>query len=326
METLNALYNRYRQTGVLFLIGLLLIIYVAFGFVYWQQMSAQTKLEVQITQLNLIVGRPPTSSEQLQEQYEDVNHFLAPLTANKTVAMLVDIAERSGIDISPGAGKFKVPIVDFKETNMGSGAYQLLVLSNVNVQGDYEDVMAFISDLDSGKTLATMRLTKVNVSYTTEVEATGEDAARRAEFRNVASAVKMMMLDNGLLSIPNPLNYRGGIASNRMGDNPETIRWNEGFPDITTTAAEKGYTGYISPRDGYVLYEHDRISADDTTSFDTVSYTSVPTTKYYYTCETDGTVRQFDKQYIIEATEYFGSENSKVEVIAHGDITIYTKP
>ncbi len=131
----------------------------------------------------------------------------------------------------------------------------------------------------------------------------GEDEARRTEYHNVASVIIAMMVDNGLASIPAPMTFVGGEASNYMGDDTSTAGTVEGWPDNTTTAANKGYTGAGTPRVGYVLYRHDKIGTD-TTTFTTVSYASISKTKYYYTCETDGTVRQFNGATVATATEY----------------------
>jgi len=133
---------------------------------------------------------------------------------------------------------------------------------------------------------------------------------------NVSVAVIAMMTENGLSVLPVPLEYAGGTATNDMGSTLTT-----GFPDITTTAAEKGYTGTGTPRDGYVLYEHDEVSTDNTTQFETVSYIHLLTTEYYYTCEADGTVRQFDGADVATVMEYVD-----IETVATLDVDLYTKP
>ncbi len=133
----------------------------------------------------------------------------------------------------------------------------------------------------------------------------GEEEARRTEYHNVASAVIAMMTDNNISSIPAPMTFVGGEASNYMGDDTGTVGTVEGWPDNTTVigVGGKGYTGVGTPRVGYVLYRHDKISTDGTT-FTTVSYGSISRTKYYYTSETDGTIRQFNGSNVATATEY----------------------
>jgi len=325
MELKN-LIARFWPTGFLFVIGFILIIYVALGFLYLQQGVQQRELEEQIVKLGAVVSKPLPSGEELLAEYEECNLALAPMTDRDAIAVLVSIAEKNGIDTEEDSGKFRVPSATFSQAPVGGGSYQLLSFKNIHVQGDYDNVMAFIADLDSDKTLKTiMVLTRVDTSQI-EVRFEGEEGDRRAEFRNVASAVEKMMSDIDLLEIPNPMSFAGGVAVNLMGDDPDTEETVEGFPDITTTAAEKGYTGTDSPRDGYVLYMHDKISADDTTQFKTVSYITILTTTYYYTCEADGTVRQFNGADVLTATEYLSSEESKMETIATVSVDIYTKP
>ncbi|MFC2021978.1 hypothetical protein ACFLTR_02050 [Chloroflexota bacterium] len=329
MEIIKNLITRFRRMGVLFLFVLILISYIAFGFVYFQHGGQQRKYEEQIAKLDAILAKPLPSSENLQTEYEEVNRRLTeplvPITNPDAIARLVGIAEKSGINVDTGAGKLHVSPASFSSVTMGSGTYRLLSFSNVYVQGDHDNVTAFLTDLESGKTLETMVLKRV---VTNEVIITfaGEEAARRAEFRKVAAAVLKMMDDIGLTRIPYPINLAGGVATNIMGDDPVTVGTVEGFPDITTTATERGYSGNVTPRDGLVLYKHDKISTDNTTQFEPVSYIDTLTTKYYYTCDSDGTVRQFGEANIATAKEYLESAASKTETVATVDVNIYTKP
>ncbi len=324
MEDIKKLLIRFWAAGALFLTGLVLIIYIALGFVYLQQDAKQKDFEEQITKLTLIVARPLPSDEELQAEYEEVNSALAPMTDSDAIAMLVSIAGKNGIDISEGSGMLRVPSASFSQVKMGGGNYQLLSFRNIKVQGGYDNVMAFISDLDSGRTLKTMVLQRV-ITSKIEVQITGEEEARRAEFREVAAAVMNMMDDIALSEIPHPMSLAGGVATNLMGNVPDTEETVEGFPDITTTAADRGYSGNITPRAGYVLYNHDKISTDNTTQFETVSYIDIPTTNYYYTCEDDGTVHQFDGADVATATEYLGSAATGMGLTATVDVVIYTR-
>ena len=235
---MKKLITRFHHTGLLFLIGLFLIIYIAFGFTYLQQGSQQKNLGEQITNISAVVSRPPPSGEELQAEYEEVNVLLAPMTDRDAIALFVGIAEASGIDIDPDNDKFRIPPAALSQTKVGGGTYRLLSFKNIHVQGDYEDVMAFISDLDSGKTLPTMVLKRVDIREK-EAKATGEEGDRRVEFRSVVSAVIAMMDGNSLSAIPNPMNFADGVATNLMGDDSYTTGTVEGFTDITITAADK---------------------------------------------------------------------------------------
>lgn len=302
--------------GFVVIIGVCLIIYAGLGFVYLQQGSKQADLEEQISKTMLIVSKPLPSMEELQAKYDGVNQSLAPLAIPDALQIVVDIARESGVDVDPASGKFHIPPPSGpQEKKMGESTYQILSLSGIKVQGDDDSVMSFISDLDSGKTMETLVLKKVEIRQI-EIGLGEEEAARRAEFRDVSAAVIEMMADNGLTEVPNPINYDGGTATNDM----------TAFTDNTTTAAEKGYTGTGTPKDGYVLYEHDQISTDNTTEFETVSYITKPTTQYYYTCEADGRVRQFDGPDVAIATEYVSSEKVDMETVANLNVVLYTKP
>jgi len=164
MEVIKDLLIRFRQSGVLLLIGFFLIIYIAFGFVYWQQGSEQKELEEQTAKISLIVARKLPSEEKLQAEYDEANLSLAPMTDSEAIAILVSIAEKSGIDID--GDKFNVPPANpkgGKEEKVGGGTYKVWSFKNVSAQGSYDSVMAFIADLDSGEAQKTMVLKRVAI-------------------------------------------------------------------------------------------------------------------------------------------------------------------
>ncbi len=326
---MEKLISRFWPSGFLFIAGLILIIYIAFGFLYLQQGAKQKEFEEQIVKLSAVIDKPLAPDKELQAEYEKINEDFAraPKTNREAIDMLVGIAEESGIDVTEESDKFNVPPATFGQAKVGASTYQLISFRNIQVQGDYDNIMAFISNIDSGKTEETknMVLKKV-VTNEVNVIFSGIEGDRRAEFRNVKSAVINMMIDNALSKIPNPMNFAGGVAANLTGDNPDTKGTVEGFPDIVTTAAQKGYSGNGTARGGYVLYEHDKISSDNTTQFKTVSYFSTLSTRYYYTCEANGTVRQWDGPNVVRAREYLDSEESKIETKIVVDVDIYVKP
>jgi len=134
-------------------------------------------------------------------------------------------------------------------------------------------------------------LTKVDGKWLISdlVMARGENEARKTEKMNIMMAVIAMMAENSITSIPNPHNVAGGVAYNDM-----TV-----FPDNTSVAgsADKLIDGdsdayNASDKNGYLLWSHDR-TADGSSSAGLVNYVPMSTSTYYYTCEADGTVRQW---------------------------------
>ncbi|HEY51659.1 MAG TPA: hypothetical protein G4O20_07645 [Dehalococcoidia bacterium] len=313
---MQELLTRIRRLGFVVVLGVCIIIYIGLGIVYMQQGPKQKELEDQVRKTMAVVNKPLPSMEELQAKYDAVNAALAPMETPEALEVIVDIAEDSGIDVNPESGKFHITAPGKPgEKKLGEGTYYVLSFENVRAQSDFDTVMDFISDIDAGKTLETMILRRVNLEWV-QVSLPEEEALRRAEFRAVIQAVADMMEDNVLVGIPNPASFEEGLATNEMIV----------FPDAITTAEEKGYTGTGIPLDGYVLYEHDRITADNTSDYQTVTYIDQPITEYYYTCEADGTVRQFDGPDVESATEYFGSEEAVFEVVARLAIDLYSKP
>ncbi|MFC1903784.1 hypothetical protein ACFLW9_02755 [Chloroflexota bacterium] len=319
------LFARIGRMAFLLILGVCVVTYVALGIFYWQQEGKQRVLEEQIAKTAAIVSKPLPSTEKLYDEYDKVNISLTPLEISEALDKVVGIAEENGINVDPRSQMFIIPPPSPPgERKIGENTYQVLALRDIKVQGSHESVMAFISDLDTGKTLPTMVLEEVSISFV-DVKYEGDEAARREEFRNISAAVIEMMADNALDEIPNPLSYDGDTATNYMGDDPDTENVTEGFPDIVTTVADKGYTGLDTPRDGYILYEHDRVSTDNTTQFESVDYIGMLTTQYYYTCEADGMVRQFDGPDLETATEYLGSEEYRTDTVATVSVNLYSK-
>ncbi len=180
MEDIKKLLLRFRQSGVLLFIGFLLIIYISFGFVYWQQSTKQKDLEEQNTKISVIVAKPLASKEELKAEYDEVNLSLTPMTASDAIAILVGIAEKSGIDVTPGSDNLTVPSAAVREETVGEGTYRVFSFQNVSVRGDYDSVMAFISDLDSGTTRETMVLKSLAINQI-EVEVIIEETETETE-------------------------------------------------------------------------------------------------------------------------------------------------
>lgn len=307
---------RIRRMGFLVALGVCVIIYIGLGFVYMQQGPKQKDLEEKIMKTMLVVNKPLPSMEELQAKYDAVNKALEPMETPEVLERIVDIARQNGVDVTPESGKFHIaPPSGPSSRKMGERTYHVLTFSDVRAQADFETMMNFISDLDTGKTVETMILKNVELSWI-QLQLEQEEAMRRAEFSAVIQAVSDMMENNSLDMIPEPINYEDGVAVNDM----------TAFPDVTTTAREKGYIGAGTPADGYVLFEHDRIPTDNTSDYQQVSYIPQTFTEYYYTCEADGTVRQFDGPEVEEATEFFGSEETVYEVMARFAIDLYSRP
>jgi len=122
----------------------------------------------------------------------------------------------------------------------------------------------------------------------------GEEEVRETEFATIQSSVHAMMDDNEISSIPNAVAYvtPGGAVVNAVNDMtafPDpTSDWDLVGGKLTDPTGDTPYTLLDEP--GYLLQDHDK-NAGDT---GLVDYVVISTSEYYYTCETDGTVRQWE--------------------------------
>jgi len=115
-----------------------------------------------------------------------------------------------------------------------------------------------------------------------------EEEARRVEKASIEFATIALMEENDLPTIPNPRNVAGGVAFNHMAAFPDNT--SACTVDKVNDPVDAAYTA--NDKDGYILYTHDKI-ADSSSSTELVNYIHTPTTIYYYTCEADGTIRQW---------------------------------
>ena len=200
MEVIKNLFIRFSQSVVLVLIGFFLIIYIAFGFVYFQQSSEQKELEEQSAKISLIVAKPLPSEEKLRAEYDEANLSLTPITDSDAIAVLVGIAEESGIDVDPDSNKFVVPSATVSEEKVGGGTYQVFAFKSVSAQGDYDSVMAFISDLDSGTTQKTLVLKRITINQI-EIKVEGEEVTEGEEEVEVEVEVGTRIEANATLDV-----------------------------------------------------------------------------------------------------------------------------
>ena len=163
MDVLRSLLSRLRSVAGPLVMGFVLILYISLAFTLWQETNRQADLSAQVAKLSSVVSKPLAGGKELQERYDEVNDYLAPIAKAEAIDVIIGIAEESGIDVSPEAEKIIVPSPKVSETKVGKGKYQVLSFENITVRGDRDSVMAFMSDLDSGKTLKTMVLTWVAI-------------------------------------------------------------------------------------------------------------------------------------------------------------------
>lgn len=290
MEALKNLLSRFSSMGVVIFIGFLVFVYGGLAVVYLQQDGVQANLETQNRSTELIVGRELSDPTPIEDEYHRIKGLLQPMSRDDAIDALVNIAEAYKIDITPSAGKLIISpnSISVKVEEVGSGSYQVMSFSNITVRSLHENILDLIRDLDEGTTNQLIVLTSVDIKSPNGTVA--NDGA--TEHNAVQLAVRAMMKANGLLTdgIPNPLDFEVGIFSNDMTRFPDVSSEWYGSPGGKIFDTEGGtYKDGDAP--GFVLYNHD--NRGDGTTDNLVDYLGTSMTKWYYTCEADGTVRQF---------------------------------
>lgn len=152
----------------------------------------------------------------------------------------------------------------------------------------YDILATYIDDTTMDDTVnAPHYLTKVGSKWLLS-EPESEANVRRAEKAIIEAAIIELMTENEHTTIPNPHNVAGGVAFNDMAAFPDST--SECTVNKVNDPTDMAYTA--NDKDGYILYSHDK-TADGSSSTDLVNYVHMPTAIYYYTCEADGTIRQW---------------------------------
>ena len=120
----------------------------------------------------------------------------------------------------------------------------------------------------------------------------GEKEAWETELSNIQTAVIAMMVDNGLRTLPDPVDGTTYAATDNMSQ----------FPDRSTIDSGRkmrdpnGNLYHVFfDKDGFILYQHD-ITADSSTNT-TVNYVATEQTKGTYIVNSSGTVYQVTTGY-----------------------------
>ncbi len=158
--------------GSLLIVGILLIILAGLALLYIQQKGRGDELRGQITQMQVTLSRPLSSAAELKADFAAVNSALAPLTDTQIIDIIISIAEASGIDVDPESGKLVIPPQsEVRGKKLAESTYQVMSFKNITVRGDYEDILTFISKLESGEALETLVITGVTIGQYQEEEA-----------------------------------------------------------------------------------------------------------------------------------------------------------
>ena len=164
MDRIRYILKRFWPTGALFVIGFILIIYIACGILYLQQGAQQKGLEEQIVKLGLITSKPLPSGEALQAEYDAVSEALSPITLETALEIIVDIASQSGIDIDPYNYKFHIPPAKVEKAKVGEGGMKMNRSLISIISHDKELLVLFGGILLSGMVLIGIAVT-VGIGY-----------------------------------------------------------------------------------------------------------------------------------------------------------------
>ena len=119
----------------------------------------------------------------------------------------------------------------------------------------------------------------------------GEEEARETEYTTVQTSIHAMMVDNEITTLPNAVIWTDSTtgAENDMGafPDPDSIG---GSADKPADPSGLAYTAVDAP--GYLLQDHDKTGGGVAGPY--VDYVGMATSAYFYTVETDGSIRQWD--------------------------------
>jgi len=119
----------------------------------------------------------------------------------------------------------------------------------------------------------------------------GEGEARETEFATIQAAVYSMMVDNEISTMPNVVIWTDSAtgAENDMGAYPDSMSVG-GTADKAFDTGDIAYTAVDD--NGYLLQDHDKTGGG--VAGPPIDYVSISTASYFYTCEIDGSIRQWE--------------------------------
>ena len=137
------------------------------------------------------------------------------------------------------------------------------------------------------------RIERLEAEHPAPTPTLNSDELRLAEFHDVGTAMRALMTENRLSSIPNPVS--GNRAPCVIGTHDMTT-----FPDVASKAGstDKLYDPNGNPyihgdRDGYLLFGHDITAGDGDSAV--VNYINRTNTTSCYTIQANGAVRQYNE-------------------------------
>ena len=144
----------------------------------------QKETEIKISQIKPVLSKELPSRAELEAEYNDVKLSLVSMTTDEVIPALVDIARDNGIDVSEEAAKFRIPIAGIGAGKIGDVPCGIVYFNGIQVQGEVDDVINFISDIQSGidieeKHVKTVTVTGISLSERT-VPYPGEEGIRKA--------------------------------------------------------------------------------------------------------------------------------------------------
>ncbi len=131
----------------------------------------------------------------------------------------------------------------------------------------------------------------------------GEEEARETEFTTIQTSIHAMMVDKEITSIPNPaFAFAGGVGTNNMGAFPDSVSsWDVVADPLLGKVTDPSGLAYAAGDvAGYLLQDHDKTGGGAAGPY--ADYVGMSTSAYYYTVETDGSVRQWSDAAL--TTEY----------------------
>lgn len=155
-------------------IGILAIILIAMGVVYFQQKSAEPALEDKITRLEKTLSLPLNISAELQAKYSEAwQAVTTQLTGEEVIVAILNIASESGFDVDIGsANPISIESGKVGKKPIRGSDYQIQPYT-ISISGDYDDIMNFVQDMDSISTIGTLVLD----SLTVKIPVTGDASA-----------------------------------------------------------------------------------------------------------------------------------------------------
>lgn len=149
------------------MIGLLVIIIIAMGLVYFQEKRGQPALEEQISNFERSLSQSTDPTPEQQAQYNEAHQAVTTeIDEEQVIKAVVNLAKEHGFEVGlDEQSDIQIKASTAKTETVIDANYQILPFQ-INIDGDYDSVRSFIDDIAIMPSFKTLVIESLSIKKT----------------------------------------------------------------------------------------------------------------------------------------------------------------